>query len=116
MRPKRREAPRGAILCVAVLLLCPAAQAAELRCAIQGDTMHWIADYCMYRIGTDDFANAEVGKCFRAETREHPDSCANRSRYKRRICEMMKAYFGGSVEKCMADETFSGPAVRNGGV
>lgn len=99
-----------------LFLLCPPAQGAEPGCDIPGITMHWIADYCMYRVGTDDFGNPEVGKCFKTENDKHPDTCANRKAYKRKICEIMKSYYDNSTGKCMADKSFAGPTVRNGGL
>ena len=105
-----------ALVTAFIFLLSPLAQGAEAQCEIQGDTMHWIADYCIYKVSTDDFASPEVVKCFTTENTGNPDSCANRKKYKMKICELMKSYFYNSTEKCMADKTFSGPTVRNGGV
>lgn len=105
-----------ALVAAFIFLFSPLAEAAEIRCEIQGDTMHWIADYCMYKVGTDDFASPEVVHCFSTENPKNPDCCANRKKFKMKICELMRSYFDGSTEKCMADKTFSGPTVRDGGI
>src|SRR6266849_7773713 len=96
------------VVALLTILLCPPTQGAEPQCDIPGSTMHWIADYCMYRVGTDDFGSPEVSKCFTTENPKNPDTCANRKKYKKKICELMKSYFDNSTEKCMADKTFSG--------
>jgi hypothetical protein len=87
------------------------------QCPIQGDSIHWIADYCMSKLETDDAIpasnciDAEIGKRIR-------DECIAKRYYKRALCELAIARNSrsGSVERCLEDDGFAGRTVRNKGV
>ena len=110
---------RGAVA-VAALAVWPAMGfAADSRAPAcpAGETIHWVADYCMARIGTDDeiaasdcIAEQSVG-AFRS-------ACAARLHFKRALCEMVvkNGSRAGTVDACVADPGFAGPTVRRGGV
>jgi hypothetical protein len=112
-----------ALLLLALLLLPPAAGAPPAYgqdsppCPIAGDKIHWIADFCMAEIGTDDEIAAM--DCIDRELRRpFPDDCAARRHYKRALCEgaVSRPAVAGTLESCLADEDFMGSTVRNGGV
>ncbi|MDP3514537.1 MAG: hypothetical protein Q8S20_17495 [Sulfuritalea sp.] len=79
--------------------------------------IHWIADYCMAQLETDDEIAAsacigdELGRAF-------ADDCAAKLHYKRAMCERAIAlrYRQDDVDGCLADREFVGATVRNGGV
>lgn len=99
-----------------VLGLSFSAQAKDELCPIPGEAIHWIADYCMHMAETDDFLNPAVQKCFDKQDTKKMGACEVKTKYKKEMCKMMSANFNSSWEKCMADKTYSGPAVRNGGI
>jgi hypothetical protein len=86
-------------------------------CPIEGDTLHWIADFCMAEIGTDDEIAAMV--CIDQELRRpFPDDCAAKGHYKRALCAgaISRQVVAGTLENCLEDEEFMGSTVRNRGV
>jgi hypothetical protein len=100
-----------------LLLVAPAYGQDSPPCPIAGDTIHWIADFCMSEIGTDDEIAAM--DCISQELgRPFPDDCAAKRHYKRALCEgaVSRQAVAGSVESCLADEDFMGYTVRNKGV
>lgn len=108
-------------LALAALLVAlpfaPVHGADTVACAIEGDRIHWIADYCMAKLQTDDEIAASA--CIEAASRmAFPDECAARRHYKRALCEMVIANGArsGSVEKCLDDPGFVGPTVEHQGV
>jgi hypothetical protein len=91
------------------------ADAAE--CPIEGDRIHWIADYCMSKLETDD--EIPASNCIDEEIRTRfRDECVARRHYKRALCELAIARNSrsGSLERCLHDKRFAGPTVRNKGV
>lgn len=104
-----------------IIMLCASGfvHAAEQKCLVAGEAIHWQADYCMYKIGTDDFFHEGVQECMQKKGKKlQKSSCAAKVDYKKKICEMVadaKPY-NGSVGKCFQDSEFAGPTVRNGGV
>ena len=86
-------------------------------CPVQGDKIHWIADWCMSTLETDD--EIAAGDCINEELKKRFGSdCAAKQHYKRRMCELAakRDRLRGGVSSCMADRTFMGSTVRNGGV
>lgn len=87
------------------------------NCALPGEQVQWIADYCMASIETDDVAAATP--CIREESRAHFDSaCGAKQHYKRELCKLL--IDGGSVpgpiDRCVNDPAFRGRTVERGGV
>ena len=81
-------------------------------CAVPGDKVHWIADYCMARLQTDDEIPA-MG-CIEEELKKAGrDDCAVKARYKRELCTLVQ---NENVDRCVADPAFMGRTVRNGGI
>ena len=101
-----------------VLFVCNFVHAAEKKCSIAGESVHWQADYCMYKVGTDDFFHADVQACMEKEEKKpRKSSCAAKIDYKEKICRKVADAepYNGAVEKCFLDAEFSGPTVRNEG-
>ena len=108
--------PVAALLFVLLLLATPVlAQSRE--CPAAGLKIHWIADYCMSKLETDDeiaasgCINAGVAKAFKSD-------CAAKLHYKTALCRLAIARKQGAndMKSCLGDKTFMGPTVRNGGV
>lgn len=101
------------------LFACNVGHAAEKKCSVPGEAVHWQADYCLYKVGTDDFFHEEVQMCMeKEEMKPKKSSCATKIEYKDKICRKIADLepYNGSVEKCFRDAGFSGATVRNGGV
>ena len=102
---------------LAALLALPAFAAGPGRCAIPGERIHWIADYCMAKLETDD--EIAAGDCIGAELKRAPKgACAAKRKYKRALCELSirHGHVGNGVEACLKDRAFMGSTVRNGGI
>ncbi|MBH9551895.1 hypothetical protein [Inhella gelatinilytica] len=83
-------------------------------CPVGGKMEHWRADFCMWKVGTDDIIAAQP--CLEREEKvSFRSSCTAKQHYKRKICGLNVLNGGPSIEKCMADPGFMGPTVRNGG-
>jgi hypothetical protein len=86
-------------------------------CPIEGEKIHWVADFCMAEIGTDDEIAAMdcIGKELQ---RPFPDDCAAKRHYKAALCggAISRKTLVGTLESCLADKDFMGYAVRNGGI
>jgi hypothetical protein len=97
----------------------PALQLAQARtvCAIPGEPVQWIADYCMAMLGTDD--EIAASDCIGEQIARAPkDGCAAKAHFKQRLCRIVVANGSrpGSVEACVADPEFGGNTVSHGGV
>jgi hypothetical protein len=102
------------ILC-AILTGSTGAMAADAACP-PGELMHWIADYCMAEVGTDD--EIVVSDCINREsTATFADRCVAALHYKREMCKtaISRTLRSGTETECMDDPTFVGHTVKNGG-
>ena len=103
-----------------VLAACGAAFAPSAgadTCYVGGDSAHWIADYCMATLSTDD--EIVAGDCIANETRApHGDECATRRHYKEALCALAieRGLRKGTLGACMSDTKFEGSTVRGKGV
>lgn len=101
------------------LLMTIGAQAVERPCELPGEPAHWVADACMFRLGTDDGGNEAVQACIarRLSTDKSP-ACTVKRRAKADLCASMKrsGAFAASQAKCRRDPAVLGPTVRNGGL
>lgn len=91
--------------------------AAPADCPVPGMAIHWIADYCMSSLETDD--EIPAGSCISKESRiAFKNECAAKWHYKKKMCMLAisRATINGSVQNCLADPDFVGPVVRNGGI
>lgn len=106
------------LMSIGALLMHECGQAAETdACPVQGAAIQWIADYCMFRLETDD--EIAVSDCIADEIKtSFKNDCAAKAHYKRALCELtMRAQAApGSIERCVANESFMGRTVRDGGV
>ncbi len=102
----------------AAALLAPLLALAGGRgCAIAGEKIHWIADYCMAQLETDD--EIPASECIAKENAiRFPGECAAKRHYKKAMCELAisRGTLEGRVERCLADPQFVGRTVRSGGV
>lgn len=90
---------------------------AAAPCAVGGEPIHWIADYCMLKMQTDD--EIAVSGCLEEESKTRfPGACASNLHFKRRMCELMigNGTRAGTVKQCVGDPGFKGRTVRAGGV
>jgi hypothetical protein len=102
------------VVAIALLAALPV-RAAE--CRVPGDKMHWIADFCMAQLETDDEIPASA--CIGKESRKRfTNDCAAKIYYKRQMCRLSVEHKTrkGSVQACEADAAFIGRTVRNRGV
>lgn len=79
--------------------------------------MHWIADYCMAKLQTDD--EIPASECIAKESgHKFQSDCAAKIRYKRAMCRTAIAdkRHRGPLSACVRDPAFVGHTVRNGGV
>ncbi len=88
-----------------------------IDCSIPGEPLHWIADACMARLGTDD--EIAASDCIAKEARvPFTSGCETKVHYKRELCtwSVERGTHAGPVDACLADPGFAGATVRNGGV
>lgn len=108
--------PPGVLLASGLVHAAGSAEATGTECPIQGELMHWIADWCMLTLGTDD--EIAAGDCIARELEvASKDACKAKLQFKSAMCGVVIARDGsGTVERCVADRGFAGGTVRNGGV
>ena len=90
---------------------------AAAPCPVPGERVHWIADYCMAKLETDD--EIAVSDCIEEEgKRRFRDACASNTHFKKRMCEVMVrgGTRSGTVDQCVRDPSFKGRTVERGGV
>jgi hypothetical protein len=78
---------------------------------------HWIADYCMSRLETDD--EIAAGPCISKElARKFRSQCAAKLHYKKALCGLAfsRKQLKTDAARCVRDKDFVGRTVRNGGV
>lgn len=104
--------PAAAVLVVAALL--PSARAAA--CELPGAAIHWVADYCMSSLQTDD--EIAASDCINKEwSRRGSDACAAKRWAKTGLCRLARQRGTVSdVQRCLADPSFVGPTVKGGGI
>lgn len=115
MRAGRAHAHGAVVLTLA--LLATAGPAAGGACPAPGEPLHWIADYCMLTLETDDEIAASA--CMEREGRRRFRSdCAASTFFKRRMCEVTirSGTRAGTVGQCVRDPAFQGRTVRLRGV
>ena len=87
---------------------------APVPCTIDGSVTHWMADYCMATLQTDD--EIPTSYCVKEETEvKYPDECSAKRFYKRRLCELAVTQHArkGNVDDCVDDRSFMGRSVRS---
>lgn len=93
------------------------ASAQRRECPVEGTKTHWIVDYCMSQLETDDEIPASdcIGKELK---RAFKNDCAAKLYYKRAMCRksISTKQRDGSIGSCIADKGFRGSTVRNKGV
>jgi hypothetical protein len=98
------------------LVAIPASAGGASRC-LPGEKIHWIADYCMASLETDD--EIAASECIsRHLKRKFAGDCAAKKHFKSRMCQLarQRGQRHDSVAACVADTRFVGSTVRNGGV
>ena len=79
--------------------------------------MHWMVDYCMSTLETDD--EIAASSCISAESaRAFASDCEAKVYYKKTMCErtITLKQRPDDINNCLADKSFMGSTVRNGGV
>lgn len=112
-----RARTTAATVLVWTLLASPAAAVAAGRCLAPGEPLHWIADYCMLTLETDD--EIAASSCVEQEgKRRSRSACASNTHFKKRMCEVMvrSGTRSGTVDQCVRDPSFMGRTVERGGV
>ena len=90
--------------------------ASAAACPVPGERMHWLADYCMAELQTDD--EIAASDCIGEQLEiSHENDCAAKIYYKTLMCRtaLTRGHIA-SVERCLADDAYVGSTVRNGGV
>ena len=114
MRPSFLDAILA--LLIAISAATPAS-AQRRECPVEGTKTHWIVDYCMSNLETDD--EIAASDCIGDELkRAFKNDCAAKLYYKRAMCQksISTRQREGSVGSCVADRDFKGYTVRNKGV
>jgi hypothetical protein len=86
-------------------------------CLVPGEPIHWIADWCMLTLQTDD--EIAASDCIAQQrARRFASACAAKTHFKREMCRVMRAGDASAVaiDQCVADPAVVGRTVRNGGV
>ncbi len=107
----------AATILLFILLGSPADGAAPAPCPVEGEPVHWIVDYCMATLETDD--EIPASDCISEElTRTFPNECAVKRHYKRALCELAlsRGTTAVDLQGCLDDKNFMGYTVRNRGV
>jgi len=101
---------------VALAALASGAEAATL-CLADGETVLWVADYCMLKMETDD--EIAVSGCIEEERKvRFANDCASNLHFKKRMCELMirNGTRAGTLDLCVNDPALKGRTVEAGGV
>ena len=104
-------------LLATLLCTCANAFAEPAKCPIAGEVEEWATDLCMFAAETDDLLHPDVGACLSKQPKVHPvNACSAKRKYKTEICSIVVRghAYPGSVEQCVRDQKFFGPAVRGG--
>lgn len=93
--------------------------AADRSCAAcpSGETIQWIADYCMAKLETDD--EIAASDCINEQERiVFRSTCAANRHFKRALCEVVvkSGARAGTIDGCVDDPSFAGPTVKRGGI
>jgi hypothetical protein len=86
-------------------------------CPADGNTIQWIADYCMLQMETDD--EIAASGCIDKESRvRFASACAANLHFKKRMCELVirNGTRAGTLDQCVTDPAFKGRTVEAGGV
>lgn len=113
--PVTRSAPWLVLLTALSGATSLAAQPSD--CPVAGQKIHWIADYCMSLLETDD--EIPASPCIGEElARVFSGECAAKLYYKKTMCQrsIHLQQRRDDVGSCIADKRFMGATVRNGGV
>lgn len=107
---------RARPLAMAALLLAGGAARAA-PCPVPGDPVHWVADWCMAQLQTDD--EIPASDCIAAHpVSAFPSACAAKRHFKRELCVVLRGRDAArrDIERCVADPAVMGRTVRQGGV
>lgn len=112
----RAALPRRFAVAGLALACCLPAQGGEPACPLPGEPVHWIADYCMAEIGTDD--EIAASDCIHRQlARKFENACQAKLHFKRMLCRLMldQGTIQGQIERCLNDPSFQGRTVRQDG-
>lgn len=104
-----------AALTLLTILAAGTAQASS--CELPGAPVQWLADLCLFEIGSDDLIAASP--CIEAKRQQRfADDCAAKRHFKAELCRALVARGDSayaSAEQCLRDPDFAGPIVANDG-
>ena len=107
--------PARPLAIAALVLASGVARAAP--CPVPGEAIHWVADWCMARLQTDD--EIAASDCIEQEQQlKFKSACLSNLHYKTAMCEILvrAGTRSDTVNQCVQDKTFKGRTVQNGGV
>jgi hypothetical protein len=113
---KNRSTPTRVVLLAAISFATPVS-AQPRECPVAGTRIHWIADYCMSKLETDD--EIAASPCIGKEVaRAFTNDCGAKLYYKKTMCRLAisRKQRQDDINSCLADKEFKGATVRNGGV
>ena len=101
----------------AVVMAALAPSNPAVACELPGEAIHWVMDYCMARLQTDD--EIAASDCIGQEwsRRRTGDACQTKRWAKAAMCRLARQR--GHVRdlaRCIADPSYVGSTVRGGGV
>ncbi len=109
--------PIACLVGVAISLGGCATAPSPASCPVPGNLYQWQADYCLFKIGTDDLLAA--GPCLQQESDLwFRSACDGKLQYKQALCRLVieAGQRSGSVKVCLEDRDFIGPVVRGNGL
>jgi hypothetical protein len=86
-------------------------------CAVPGEPVQWVADWCMATLQTDD--EIAASDCIaRHPVSAFASGCAAKRHFKRELCRVLRGPQAGAdaLRACVADPQVMGRTVREGGV
>jgi hypothetical protein len=86
-------------------------------CAVPGEPVHWVADWCMATLQTDD--EIAASDCIaRHPVSAFASGCAAKLHFKRELCRLLRGAQATpeALQACVDDPQVMGRTVREGGV
>jgi hypothetical protein len=105
--------PETAVRRSSILFLALAASSPAWAgdCPVPGPRDNWLADYCLFKVESDDIVAASP--CMLSEgKRRWRNDCEAKQYYKRQICRRLAAWRVQTEEECFKDPSVMGPTMR----
>ena len=82
-------------------------------CPIPGQSIHWVTDFCMMKLGSVDVNNNGIKACIEENRTNGLSNCDAKKRYKQQMCELEAANYDVDIVLCLAGTEITGLTVRN---